>query len=71
MQSGLHIVKLGKGLINYDAIFTELKSAGFNNWISIKNGVNGIEQLERSVSFLRKKMNDYLPDKSNQTKITL
>jgi sugar phosphate isomerase/epimerase len=51
--------EIGKGLNDYDAIFTELKRVGFNNWISIEDGVDGMEQLERSVSFLRKKIACY------------
>lgn len=51
--------EIGKGLNNYDAIFTELKSKGFNGWISIEDGVDGMDQLERSVLFLRKKMQQY------------
>ena len=53
--------EIGKGLNDYDAIFTELKNAGFNGWISIEDGVEGMEQLERSVAFLRKKMKEYWP----------
>ena len=53
--------EIGKGLNNYDAIFTELKKVGFNGWISIEDGVDGMDQLERSVSFLRKKMKQYWP----------
>lgn len=51
--------EIGKGLNDYDAIFTELRSKGFNGWISIEDGVDGMEQLERSVLFLRKKMKQY------------
>jgi sugar phosphate isomerase/epimerase len=51
--------EIGKGLNDYDAIFTELKNAGFNGWISIEDGVEGMDQLERSVAFLRKKMKQY------------
>jgi sugar phosphate isomerase/epimerase len=51
--------EIGKGLNDYDAIFTELKRVGFNGWISIEDGVEGMDQLERSVSFLRKKMTQY------------
>ena len=53
--------EIGKGLNDYDAIFSELKSAGFDGWISIEDGVDGMEQLERSVTFLRKKMALYWP----------
>ena len=51
--------EIGKGLNDYDAIFTLLKKQNFNGWISIEDGVDGIEQLERSVMFLRKKMKEY------------
>jgi len=51
--------EIGKGLNDYNAIFAELKRVGFNGWISIEDGVDGMEQLERSVSFLRRKMKEY------------
>jgi len=51
--------EIGKGLNDYDAIFSELKSVGFNGWISIEDGVDGMDQLERSVAFLRRKMAEY------------
>lgn len=51
--------EIGKGLNDYDAIFTELKRVGFDNWISIEDGVEGMEQLERSVTFLRNKIAEY------------
>ena len=54
--------EIGKGLNDYDAIFSELKSVGFNNWISIEDGVEGIDQLKRSISFLRKKISEYWKD---------
>jgi sugar phosphate isomerase/epimerase len=53
--------EIGKGLNNYDAIFTELKRAGFDGWISIEDGVEGMDQLERSVAFLRRKIAEYWP----------
>ncbi|PSR52777.1 myo-inositol catabolism protein IolH [Adhaeribacter arboris] len=53
--------EIGKGLNDYDAIFSELKKVGFNGWISIEDGVEGMEQLERSVTFLRRKMAEYWP----------
>lgn len=54
--------EIGKGLNDYDAIFTELKRVGFDGWISIEDGVDGMAQLERSVAFLRKKMAEYWPE---------
>jgi sugar phosphate isomerase/epimerase len=53
--------EIGKGLNNYDAIFNELKSVGFDSWISIEGGIDGMDQLERSVQFLRNKMAKYWP----------
>jgi sugar phosphate isomerase/epimerase len=54
--------EIGKGLNDYDAIFTELKRVSFDGWISIEDGVNGMDQLERSVAFLRKKILKYWPE---------
>lgn len=48
--------EIGKGLNDYDAIFSELKSKGFDGWISIEDGVDGMEQLARSVDFLKRKI---------------
>ena len=53
--------EIGKGLNDYDAIFTILKGVGFDGWISIEDGVEGMAQLERSVAFLRKKIAQYWP----------
>ena len=49
--------EIGKGLNDYDANFTELKRVDFDGWISIEDGVEGIDQLERNVSFLKIKLN--------------
>ncbi len=53
--------EIGQGLNDYDAIFTELTRVGFDGWISIEDGVEGIDQLERSVAFLRRKIAQYWP----------
>lgn len=47
---------IGKGLNDYDAIFTILHSVGFDSWISIEDGVNGMEELRESAGFLRSKI---------------
>jgi len=54
--------EIGKGLNDYDAIFRELLRVGFDGWISIEDGVEGMDQLERSAQFLRTKMRKYWPD---------
>ena len=51
--------EIGKGLNDYDEIFKELKSKGFDGWISIEDGIDGMDQLERSVTFVRRKMRQY------------
>jgi sugar phosphate isomerase/epimerase len=53
--------EIGKGLNNYDAIFSELAGVGFDGWISIEDGVDGMPQLERSVTFLRNKIAKHWP----------
>jgi sugar phosphate isomerase/epimerase len=47
---------IGRGMNDYDAIFRELRGVGFDGWISIEDGVDGMEQLEESVRFLRGKI---------------
>ena len=55
----LHHGEIGQGLNDYAAIFTELKRVGFNGWISIEDGVDGMDQLARSVDFLKRKIAQY------------
>ena len=53
---------IGRGMNDYDAIFSTLAGVGFNGWISIEDGVDGMEQLRESVSFLRGKIEQHWPD---------
>ena len=50
---------IGKGLNDYDAIFTTLKSVGFDGWISIEDGVDGMDQMHESAEFLKKKVKEH------------
>jgi sugar phosphate isomerase/epimerase len=45
----------GKGMNDYDAIFRILADAGFSGWISVEDGMDGLDELRRSVAFLRAK----------------
>jgi sugar phosphate isomerase/epimerase len=45
----------GQGTNDYDAIFRLLHSVGFTGWISIEDGMNGLDELRRSVDFLKRK----------------
>src|SRR5437870_4221431 len=50
---------IGRGLNNYDEIFSMLKAEGFDGWISIEDGINGIDELRESVRFLRIKIAEH------------
>ena len=56
--------QIGEGLNDYDKIFAELTRVGFDSWISIEDGVDGMDQLERSVTFLRDKIAKHWPSPS-------
>jgi sugar phosphate isomerase/epimerase len=49
----------GKGLNDYDAIFRILAGVGFAGWISVEDGMNGLDELRRSVAFLKEKRRQY------------
>jgi sugar phosphate isomerase/epimerase len=50
---------IGKGLNDYDTIFSMLREVGFDSWISIEDGMNGMDDLRESVKFLRSKIDRY------------
>jgi sugar phosphate isomerase/epimerase len=43
----------GKGLNDYDAIFKILAEHNYRGWISIEDGMNGMEEMAESLAFLR------------------
>jgi sugar phosphate isomerase/epimerase len=49
----------GKGLNDYDAIFRILAEVGFVGWVSVEDGMNGLDELRRSVAFLKRKRAEY------------
>jgi sugar phosphate isomerase/epimerase len=49
----------GKGLNDYDAIFRILADAGYEGWISIEDGMNGMEEMAESLAFLRRMVAKY------------
>jgi len=53
--------EIGKGLNDYDAIFSILSRAGFDGWVSIEDGVDGVDQLQRSAEFLLQKFTQHWP----------
>jgi sugar phosphate isomerase/epimerase len=47
---------IGRGMNDYDKIFSTLNAVGFNGWISIEDGMDGMDDLRQSVAFLRAKI---------------
>jgi sugar phosphate isomerase/epimerase len=50
---------IGRGMNDYDKIFATLASVGFDSWISIEDGVDGMDELRESVHFLRAKIDQH------------
>ena len=44
--------EIGTGVIDFPAIFATLHSVNFTNWVSIEDGLNGLEELKRSAAYL-------------------
>jgi sugar phosphate isomerase/epimerase len=53
--SALKHGETGKGLNDYDAIFRLLAGVGFDGWISVEAGLAGLDEIARSVEFLKLK----------------
>jgi len=53
---------IGKGMNDYDKIFSTLHAVRFQNWISIEDGLGGMDELRESVRFLREKIDLHFND---------
>lgn len=51
----------GEGLNDYNAIFRILAAHGYHGWISIEDGMNGMDEMARSLAFLRAKVAEHFP----------
>ena len=51
----------GKGLNDYPAIFTRLASRSYGGWISIEDGMNGMDEMRESLIFLKSMVDRYYP----------
>ena len=49
---------VGKGLNDYPRIFGILRQAGYQGWVSIEDGVNGLEEIRASAEFLKPLMQE-------------
>jgi len=43
----------GKGLNDYESIFRILAENGYRGWVSIEDGMNGLDEMAESLAFLR------------------
>ena len=43
----------GQGLNDYDTIFQILRDVGYTGWVSIEDGMNGLEEMRSSIDFLK------------------
>jgi sugar phosphate isomerase/epimerase len=57
--SALKHGETGQGMNDYDAIFRLLSGVEFSGWISIEDGMNGLDEIARSASFLKEKRAQY------------
>lgn len=49
----------GQGLNDYDAIFSILAGAGYSGWVSIEDGMEGMDQMQESLDFLYRMKEKY------------
>ncbi len=49
----------GKGLNDYHTIFRILADAGYSGWISIEDGMNGMDEMRQSIDFLKAMRDQY------------
>ena len=56
---GLCHGEVGKGINDYDAIFRRLAAVDYSGWISIEDGENGMDEMRRSVEFLRARVAEH------------
>lgn len=52
----------GKGLNDYDAIFQILADHYYSGWVSIEDGMNGMDEMAESLAFLRAMSAEYFPE---------
>ncbi len=57
----LHHGVTGRGLNDYDTIFRTLAQHRYSGWVSIEDGMNGMEEMAASLAFLREMSARYFP----------
>jgi sugar phosphate isomerase/epimerase len=59
---GLRHGVTGRGLNDYDAIFRILAGRGYRGWVSIEDGMNGMDEMAESLAFLRTMSAKHFPE---------
>jgi len=49
----------GQGLNDYDKIFNILAGVGYQGWVSIEDGMNGLAEMQESIAFLQRMREKY------------
>ena len=49
----------GRGLNDYDTIFRILSGVGYRGWVSIEDGMNGMDEMKASIDFLKRMRERY------------
>ncbi len=62
---GLQHGVVGQGLNDFPAIFRILRAAGYRGWVSIEDGMNGMDEMRQSLEFLRTLRDKYFPAKAD------
>ena len=52
---------VGQGLNDYDTIFQILHDVGYDGWVSIEDGMNGMDEMRESLAFLHQMRDKYFP----------
>jgi sugar phosphate isomerase/epimerase len=52
----------GRGLNDYDTILRILAEHGYRGWVSIEDGMNGMEEMAESLAFLRRMVAQHFPE---------
>ena len=55
---------VGQGLNDYDTIFQILRDVGYDGWVSIEDGMNGMDEMRESLAFLHQMRDKYFPSQT-------
>ncbi len=51
----------GQGLNDFDQIFAILSAVGYDGWVSIEDGMNGMDEMRASLEYLHEMRDKYFP----------